>query len=696
MATPVEQPLVQPTAPSPETSSRVTPAGAFVNSAAIQQSLITIPDYRVAAFRQQVAARLRVAAAAGVTPEMALAVLVREQQAMACALSQEKFAEAVTDEFIRQMAAELKQADPSHAKYVPTIAQAQQQVAGILANRMHDAEQFVLLLSQLEFVAAAGAESAQPEPAPKPYALPPIKQEEAIRRLVQPGDPAGAEPAVHVMASAIGQSIVHKALANMWSPKGALLQPLKDALKQAWPEAPELEINTVAARWLKARHDPAHSIADGLAEGGPLYEEAMRRVGVTPTSAAASAVSLAMPVQPASRRPVDTGNADANGSPFMNPNRQLNGTTSLTPAEYESQKTRQQKAEDIIYTLNHAVTCLSITDLFVVGAIANVYKQITGKIPGWHHDHGDGYSPANWLMDRITGAWKTKELPAHDHDHHDHGPACDHGHDHAHGHDHGPELTPKSSGTDALKKAWHNSKGWLLSEAIGDLGAVPVTVGLQRFTPGLMSDIRRGIEPMLGKSFRKNTQKAAAEWGIKHGKAADSDEVVDYAHTLYEYEMSHMPQMATWTVLSVAMNYGAIRLLGNKFPEYFEDVKFKDFMANKLIGASITGGLVLGVRAFTPGGAHKWDETVGKKVIAPVTKRVGRLFGIEADEVDNFHQERARRESGEDSLKLGQREPVRAASQLRPAIAPERDSDSWAARTLKPPEQQETVGAAIS
>lgn len=348
-------------------------------------------------------------------------------------------------------------------------------------------------------------------------------------------------------------------------------------------------------------------------------------------------------------------------------------TTNLNPAQVEKQKTPQQKAEDVIYTLNHAVTCLSITDTVGIGAAASVVKSITGKKPGWaEHDHGSGgYSPWNWVKDRFTGKYRDWKPPAHDHGHghdhshdHDHDHSHDHEHDHAHGeacsghkheekkpaagaahddhhhHDHGPEINPQSSGKDVLKAAWHNAKGWLISEAIGDLGAVPVTMAFQRYTPGFMQSIRNGLEPVIGGTFRKNTERAAISWGMKHGKKASSDEVQEYGHQLYEYEMRHMPQMAVWTVSSVILNFGAMQLLHKINPKEFDHITPKDFMIGKSVGASMTAGLMLTIRGLTPGGAHKWDQTVGKHVILPVTKTVGKAFGVKSSDVDAFEKNR--------------------------------------------------------
>ena len=288
----------------------------------------------------------------------------------------------------------------------------------------------------------------------------------------------------------------------------------------------------------------------------------------------------------------------------------LNSTTSLSPAEYERQKTGQQKAEDVIYTLNHAITCLSITDTIGMGVAGNLYKWVTGskEKPKWsEHDHGHDHHD-------------------HGHDHHDH-----HGHGEA-GHDHGQSK---------FGKIWHNAKDWIIGEAIGDLGAVPVTVLVQRWAPGFMDTLRAGMEHVLGGTFKRSSMRSAREWGAVRGFGEDSHEVVDRAQQLYSYEMRHMPQMAVWTVASFGLNYVTMKTRAHFGWANDSHMTPGNFLAGKAIGASITSVLVLGVRGATPAGAHKWDESVGKHVIVPITKKVGGLFGIKAEDVDRFHEKRS-------------------------------------------------------
>ncbi len=241
-----------------------------------------MPAHRVDAFRRAVAERTRLGAQANIAAPVVMETLLREQQALVLALKDPSFESALVQAFVQELA----QQQPNPA-YAISEQAARAQMLGILANRVRDAQGFCALLSTPEFVAQATAEAAQPAPAPKEYDLPAGKKEEIIRRLVQPQDVDGAEPPVHVAASALGHRMVHMALANIYRPKaGGLHKPLTDALARAWPEATDQQREQLATRWLKARHDPAHSIADGLKEGGELYEEAMRRAGVAKAPAA--------------------------------------------------------------------------------------------------------------------------------------------------------------------------------------------------------------------------------------------------------------------------------------------------------------------------------------------------------------------------------------------------------------------------
>lgn len=233
-------------------------------SPAPQVAPLLMPTHRLDSFRASVAARLR----AGDAP----ALLLREQQAMATALANPAFLKAMASAYAMEMNAQ----NPNAAYAVP-VAEAERQMAVILTNRIRDAQGFAQLLGDAAFLAQATADAQQPAPQTVPYQLPQAKAEEVIRRLVQPLDADGPEPSVHVAASAQGHREVHQALGNIFKPKGVLRALLVHTLAEAWPDATAKQVEDLAASWLKARHDPAHSLADGLAPDGELYKEAMAR-----------------------------------------------------------------------------------------------------------------------------------------------------------------------------------------------------------------------------------------------------------------------------------------------------------------------------------------------------------------------------------------------------------------------------------
>ncbi len=384
-----------------------------------------------------------------------------------------------------------------------------------------------------------------------------------------------------------------------------------------------------------------------------------------------------------------------------------------SPAAREHRKSMQQRAEDFIYTLNHAVTCLSLTDFLIAPFFASVFGW---NICGHGHDHSKDGGHGSSGGSAYSGASSA----------HVHGPGC--GHDvnlsnftrssqsgestlrasipqniamhpispealRAQGnattaaqdrarleallqgkgihippsHEATPEImgppkpphlqqpqpavatpTPpepktfwektkaqwskaQASTMEYLKKHYPNFKEWFIGEAVGDLGAVPVTLAVQHFTPGIMTGIQHGLEPIVGRLMRARAEKAAARWADSNGIARDARDVVDHAESLYQYEIRHLPQMAMWTLSSCAINYGVMKYRNPA-------MELATFTKGKVAGAAITAGLVFGTRTLAPEAAHRWDETMGRRVVVPVTKKVGRIFGIEEKEVDAQHE----------------------------------------------------------
>lgn len=253
------------------------------------------------------------------------------------------------------------------------------------------------------------------------------------------------------------------------------------------------------------------------------------------------------------------------------------------------QTTQEQRAEDIAYTINHAMVCAAtdIIDPFVAAwSQKHVGKKIHTSWCNKTHDHGDGH-------------------------------ACSH---HGHGHDHHHDHAPTFGG--ALKH-------WVIGEAVGDIGAVPVAVGLQRYAPGFMDWVSGGMEDILGKHYMRGAEAAAKEWAKKQGLPQDSTESRKYADEIYRYEVKHFGQAAVWTVASIGLNIASQKYITkNKHPVSY-------MLLYKTLGAATSATILLGGRAFVPETFRKWDKWTADNVFTPSTKTVSKLFGVDEKTVDN-------------------------------------------------------------
>lgn len=251
------------------------------------------------------------------------------------------------------------------------------------------------------------------------------------------------------------------------------------------------------------------------------------------------------------------------------------------PLVSEATKTADQRAEDVAYTINHALACTA-TD-FIDPYFGNLTQRWLGKrySVGCSHDH------------------------SHDH-HHDH-----HHHDHHHAH-HGSHL-----------------KQWWLGEVVGDFGAVPVTLAFQRGLPGFMDRLRGVMEPLLGPFFRNGARRSARRWAAENNVSQDSPEFAQRVEMIYRHEVDHLPQALMWTASSIAINLTTQRLTGNRGPMW-------QLAAGKAAGASISAALVVGARGLAPQAARNWDRFTSQNLFLPATRAIGGLAGIDDAAVDRM------------------------------------------------------------
>jgi hypothetical protein len=315
----------------------------------------------------------------------------------------------------------------------------------------------------------------------------------------------------------------------------------------------------------------------------------------------------------------------------------------LTPGEIEASKTKEQHAEDIAYTINHSLYC-TLTDFLNPPINTATDGWLRWLIPGCGHDHGDG--------------------GAHGHDGHVHGPQCDHGHreDGAHGHsghvlvpqhDHGHHYAPQN-GTkwERVKQSFKQSfsKERLLQyakgEFIGDFGAVPLTIGVQRLFPDLMAAVRKLTEPVMQPIFNYGIEHSSQRWAQRNNIDTDSEQYQQHVKAVYEHEMSHFPQAVVWTAFSLGLNT-AYQMHADKSTK----IPFVNKLALKstsvLSGVLVTAGMVVAARAAAPHKVREFDQWTSRNAILPATKAVGKLFGVEAEDVDRM-VERQKNLEGDD------------------------------------------------
>jgi len=244
-----------------------------------------------------------------------------------------------------------------------------------------------------------------------------------------------------------------------------------------------------------------------------------------------------------------------------------------TPQQHEAAKTESERAQDIAYTINHALACTA-TD-FIDPYFGNLTQKYLGRRVsiGCGHDHSHDDAP------------------------------CEHDHGHL--------------------------KHWWIGEVIGDFGAVPVTIAAQRYLPGFMNGLRNIMEPLLGGFFRKGAERSARKWATEQGIDTASQDYKDRVEFIYRHEVDHLPQALMWTVSSIAINLATQRAVGNRGP-------FWQLAAGKAVGASISAGLVVGGRGAAPGAAEKWDNFTSEHLFLPATKTLGKLFGVKKEDVDRM------------------------------------------------------------
>jgi hypothetical protein len=314
---------------------------------------------------------------------------------------------------------------------------------------------------------------------------------------------------------------------------------------------------------------------------------------------------------------------------------------SLTPEEAERAKSREQQAEDIAYTINHSLYC-TLTDFLNPPINAATDGYLRWLIPGCGHDHSKD----------------SEHHHHHDHDHHhEHGPNCTHDHHH-----------PPTGGSrlervkQASRQAFSKERfvQYAKGEFIGDFGAVPLTIGVQRLFPNFMNGIRKLTEPVMRPLFTRGIESSSKRWAKEQHVAVDSPEYKEHMQAVYEHEMNHFPQAVVWTGFSLGLNvaYQMHADKGTHMP-FLSKLALKS--SSVLSGVLVTAGMVVAARATAPHKMREFDQWTGSNFILPATKAVGGVFGVKEEDVDRMAEKERKFQQGvwTERLKDGNEGPLR-------------------------------------
>ncbi|MCI5050569.1 MAG: hypothetical protein MRY32_09645 [Rickettsiales bacterium] len=236
---------------------------------------------------------------------------------------------------------------------------------------------------------------------------------------------------------------------------------------------------------------------------------------------------------------------------------------------------------------------------------------------------------------------------------------------------------------------------WTVAEVAGDLASVVPTVGLQRFAPGVFDAMENVLEPTMGWAYKAGAKRAAHKWGREHGLSDDDDRVKEYQQNLYKHEVEHLPHAFIWGAFSLPVSGAILTHVGHDHDHcghdhghghshghshhhhLYQNVNINahghshghshghnhghggscshghhhhhhgkskymtSLKANMLhiVGGKIFSSVVLlGARSVAPDKARQWDKWASDTVYSPVTKSLSGFFGVDGDTVDRARE----------------------------------------------------------
>ncbi len=275
----------------------------------------------------------------------------------------------------------------------------------------------------------------------------------------------------------------------------------------------------------------------------------------------------------------------------------------------------ERQSADIAYTINHALACTAVDWVGQTPMLIALQKSFGVRNP------------------KHIGCNNPFHTECHTHGDHDH--------------DMSEAASTLSEEENALHKQHVKTLGKVFgaAEVVGDFGGIFPTVMMQRYTPWAMDGIRPVLRTTLGPVFHWGAERSSTQWAKEHGVEKNSPEYKAHLNKLYEHEMHYLPQAAWWTAWSSAFNLALQqpfyeRLATPAIREEFPLGNISQRAVQKVAGAGLSIGLVLGTRALFPETAHRFTNWTEDTLVTPTTKVFTRMMGIDDKTVDKVIAER--------------------------------------------------------
>jgi hypothetical protein len=311
---------------------------------------LTMDAYRNAVFRKAVVAQLHQGKAEGKSPEQVAREIASKQRAIAEAIVTPEFIDAASTVLL-----DVQKHVAPNTRYQTLPAQAKEAMQQIMRRRAAEAMAFAREVMQPNYYQSIAKES--PTDTPVVPSLRDVKMKDVLDDLLHLNVAGAPQVIAHIDATAKGMMLEHDELAAAFDPNGALHKPLMKALAKQLPAASEARIHAMTLDWLQERQAAAKLTSDLAANDGAAYIEAVRR------------------------------SQEWHAKKHETPTSTIILQKQKTPEEIERQKTKQQHAEDIAYTINHSLYC-TLTDFLNPPINAATDGYLRWLIPGC----GDSFS----------------------------------------------------------------------------------------------------------------------------------------------------------------------------------------------------------------------------------------------------------------------------------------------------------------